>query len=369
MPKTISGDLATLIGREVTTLCTLWKVNRLDGNSFYFTDHDVDISFEENTYLSAVGYSRSAISNSSDLSVSNVDVTGFFDSETITDPDLDAGLYDFATVTVYIVDWANLSAGALVLRKGTFGEVTTGDSGVFTTQLRGLTQAYSMNLLDYYQPICRTTVGSKLCKIPIKPPLILRSTVYAKSNGIVQVRDNADGTTTPTIVRVADGDPGLPENYHNVIFDCTTAGTTASMAPTYDFTVGHTTTDGSAVFTAREAWTRSAVVASVTDRRIFSITVTEARDVDGWFKEGVVTWFTGNNAGRSMEVKNWTQSGTMVELFLDMGFDIQVGDKISINAGCDLSRPTCQNKFNNMLNRRAEDDIPGWHVLLDYPDR
>jgi hypothetical protein len=66
-------------------------------------------------------------------------------------------------------------------------------------------------------------------------------------------------------------------NYHNRMFLCTTAGTTAGSAPSYNYTVAATTTDGTAVFTAAEAWVRSGVVATRTDDGDFTATLTESR--------------------------------------------------------------------------------------------
>jgi uncharacterized phage protein (TIGR02218 family) len=110
-----------------------------------------------------------------------------------------------------------------------------------------------------------------------------------------------------------------------------------------------------------DAWSRNFVVASVTDRLTFTVVISEARAVDGWFDGGVVEFDvgSGNNAGRAFEVKTWDQSSVQVVLFLPVGFDIQVGDTGRIYPGCDKRMVTCRDKFLNILNRRAEDYLPG----------
>lgn len=86
-----------------------------------------------------------------------------------------------------------------------------------------------------------------------------------------------------------------------------------------------------------------------------------------WFNAGVLTWLTGNNAGFTMEVRTW--DGTTIGLFENMPFTIQVGDTYTVEPGCDLTRlGDCNTKFNNVINFRGEDTIPGMDQILMYPN-
>ena len=62
------------------------------------------------------------------------------------------------------------------------------------------------------------------------------------------------------IIEFLTGNRDCYNVYEDRIYECTTAGTTASTPPTYSKTLGATTTDGTAVFTARQAWTRHTLV-------------------------------------------------------------------------------------------------------------
>lgn len=189
MPKTISSALDTHLSQEVTTLSTLWRITRSDAQKFFFTDHDVDIPFEGNTYEAAVGYNRTSVENRVGLAVDNLDVSGFLDSSALTENDLRAGLFDFAEVRVSVVNWNDLSQGALKLRRGRLGEVIFSDSGFFQTELRGLTQAYSQEIVELYDPECRADLGDARCRVPITPAsgaaatdhisVLAQSTAYA----------------------------------------------------------------------------------------------------------------------------------------------------------------------------------------------
>ncbi len=81
-----------------------------------------------------------------------------------------------------------------------------------------------------------------------------------------------------------------------------------------------------------------------------------------YYAGGEVKWKTGDNAGKRMEVKEFAD-GRLV-LVLPMGKTVKVGDVFDAIAGCDKTRETCQNKFNNILNFRGEPDVPGTDALL-----
>jgi hypothetical protein len=533
--KTVSPSLASHLAGSVTTLATCWRITRVDGVVFRFTDHDQDLVVEGEVYEASAAYSRTAISNDAGMGVDNLDVEGVFDSAAVTEEELRAGLFDRAEVRIFLVNWADPSMGALRLRRGWFGEVVLTEQGVFRTELRGLTQALSQRIGELYSPECRADLGDHRCRVPNLPPEIQGSTVYAvgdivrvrttgtlvslalpivnggfeadgagddagftptgwtKVSGDWDVHDAGNGGLSPAagdfyleggssasgelaqsidlvssglhpaqidadayrpdltlsransfpddlgrvIVEAVDDstnvlatilDTGFeviePEDswvqrgvsqaqlpsgtralrirllhqlvaggqsnaafddisagvtdttasaptaadFENRIYRCVVPGTTAAVGPVYDTTVGEQTTDGSAVFEAMEAWSRSGTVVNVVDRASFTAAIDEPRAVDGWFAGGVLTWESGPNAGRAIEVESSTQATGQLELLLPMGYAIQPGDLFRVQPGCDKRLDTCIERFANVLNFRGEPYVPGQDSLMTYPD-
>jgi hypothetical protein len=348
--KSASPGLATHLAGDVTTLATCWRITRTDGVVFRFTDHDRELVVDGEVYQASAGYSRTAIANDAGMGVDNLDVEGVFDSAAVTEEELRAGLFDRAEVRIFLVNWADPSLGILRLRRGWFGEVVLTEQGVFRTELRGLTQALSQRIGELYSPECRADLGDHRCRVPVWPAVIERETAYA-------VGDH---------VRVATGSGSAA--FENRIYRCLVAGTTAEMAPAYDMTVGTESTDGSAVFEAMEAWSRSGMVVDVSDRTAFTASIDEPRAVDGWFAGGVLTWESGANAGRAMEVRAWTQATGEVELLLPLAYAIQPGNTFRIHPSCDKRLDTCIDRFVNVLNFRGEPYVPGADLLTSYPD-
>ncbi len=205
MTKTVPGPLATHLALETTSLASLWEITRKDGTKLFLTDHDSDITFSGDLYESSIGYDRTGISNRVGLNVDNLDVTGFLDSSALTEAELRGGLYDRAEVKISIINWDSPSDGVIRMRKGEFGEVGYTDEGGFKTELRGLTQPFSQQLVETYQPICRVDLGDSRCKIELFPDVVLRTTAYVVGD-IVRASANLEGILTADLLLPFDVD-------------------------------------------------------------------------------------------------------------------------------------------------------------------
>jgi uncharacterized phage protein (TIGR02218 family) len=110
------------------------------------------------------------------------------------------------------------------------------------------------------------------------------------------------------------------------------------------------------------ALTATGTVAEVIDRRTVVLSIADARGVNGYYAGGAVTFQSGLNAGRAIEVRSWVRTASPLGravLFLPPPYTPAVGDAVSIFPGCDGRRDTCVGTFANILNFRGEPDLPG----------
>jgi uncharacterized phage protein (TIGR02218 family) len=109
-------------------------------------------------------------------------------------------------------------------------------------------------------------------------------------------------------------------------------------------------------------------VTSAVDARRFLV---EGLDVfaGGWFAGGKLSWTSGANQGRAMEVKRHANSASVVslELWQAMSEAVVAGDGFSLTAGCDKQFATCKAKFANQVNFRGFPYMPGNDAVLSYP--
>jgi uncharacterized phage protein (TIGR02218 family) len=109
----------------------------------------------------------------------------------------------------------------------------------------------------------------------------------------------------------------------------------------------------------------SGAVGTVTSATAFATTLVQAT---GWYDGGELTWTGGANAGQTVAVRSWDATTGILSLFLPALYPMQAGDAFTIRPGCDKSFPTCQAKFDNVVNFRGFPHVPGTDQVLSYPD-
>ena len=166
--KNIAPAFAAHLDGEVTTLSTCWRLERADGWVRGFTDHDRDLVVDGLAHTASTGFLPSAIKSGADLSVDNLDVDGFLDDDALTASDLTAGLFDGARIEIYLVNWADLGQGRVLLRRGTLGEVKRADRR-FSAEVRGVANRLQQTQGRLYSRLCRTDLGSAECTVDLGP--------------------------------------------------------------------------------------------------------------------------------------------------------------------------------------------------------
>lgn len=164
--RVISPDLETHFAGGLTTLATCWKIIREDGLELGFTDHDQPLTFESVDYDSIAGFTPTTVESKSNMSVDNLDVEGQTFPSKITEADLLAGLYDYAEIEIFVVNYEDLTQGRLVVKRGKLGEVSISGQ-MFQAEVRGLTQYLSQTIGQVFSPSCRAILGDSRCKVAL----------------------------------------------------------------------------------------------------------------------------------------------------------------------------------------------------------
>lgn len=149
---------------EVTTTATCWKVTLRDNTVLGFTDHDQPLTFGGVTYQASTGYTASAIESKVGLEPDNLELLGVVDGVSVVSSELRAGRWDYAQVEIFLVNWADPTAGQVILRKGRLGEVTQG-AARFQAELFGLSKQLQQRFGRLYTPSCDADLGDARCKI------------------------------------------------------------------------------------------------------------------------------------------------------------------------------------------------------------
>jgi len=163
--KSLPAGFQAHLDSGITTLCWCWKLSDNAGRVFGFTDHDLDLTIGSVNYEAASGFTGSQIDSSLGLSVDNLDAAGALSSETLTEDDLAAGIFDNAKVEIWRVNWADTSQRVL-MRKGNLGEVSRSNHS-FTAEIRGLAHELNQPKGRLFQNSCDAVVGDPRCGVNI----------------------------------------------------------------------------------------------------------------------------------------------------------------------------------------------------------
>jgi uncharacterized phage protein (TIGR02218 family) len=167
--KTRSIALAAHQARETTTIARCWRYERNDGAIFTVTDHDEPIVFNGETYSAKDGVTPTSIAQEASAAVANSEVNGYLTPTGLTEEEIFAGLWDNAFVSIFEVNYNDLSMGAMALGSGNIGEVKAGRTA-FNAEVRGLTQRLQKVVGRVYTAGCPWKFGDPdTCRIDLAP--------------------------------------------------------------------------------------------------------------------------------------------------------------------------------------------------------
>jgi uncharacterized phage protein (TIGR02218 family) len=166
--RQISSELAATLAGTVTTLCHCWRLTRRDGTVQGFTDHDTDMAFSGVTFAAASGFDASDTEATLGLSTGGGDVSGALSSDVLSEDDLANGVWDGASVEVWLVNWSAPDQRVL-LDIATTGEVRRSEFA-FTAELRSVASFLDQETGLLFQRLCSADLGDARCKVALTAP-------------------------------------------------------------------------------------------------------------------------------------------------------------------------------------------------------
>src|SRR5574343_425410 len=127
--RRIPPALLAHLQQTVTSVCRLLRITLSDGRVFGVTTLDRNITYQSVTYSALNGFDTSIIATDTGLSVDNAEASALVSAtvDGITSAMAANGELDNASWELYLVNWADLTMGHIVLDAGDLGEVTVVD--------------------------------------------------------------------------------------------------------------------------------------------------------------------------------------------------------------------------------------------------
>lgn len=273
--KSLSVALAAHYQGDMTTLATCWKCTLKSGVILGFTNATMDLVISGVTYAASTGFTPSDIQTSDKFNVDNLEVNGAIDSSVIREVDLRTGLWDYAAIFIFEVNYRDLSMGINPLRSGTLGQVST-KRNAFVAELRGLFQALQQPVGRALGYECDANFGDTRC--------------------------------------------------------------TKNIA----------------------SYSSTGSVLSVTDGRNFAVTLANSTFL---YTDGKLTMTSGPASGFSSAIREYIAPNWIV-LQTILPYTPVTGNTFAVSAGCNKTKETCADVYNNIVNHRGFPTLPGKDAML-----
>ena len=164
--RTVPEEMAARMESGAAKLCHAWLLIRVDGVELGFTDHDRDLIVEGLPCRAASGWTAGAADSAVGLSGGSAAVAGGLDDAAITDADVEAGLYDGASVALWRVDWDRPDL-RVRLWSATLARIRR-DGPAFTAELEGPLAKLERVVGRTYGRDCDAVLGDGRCGVDLE---------------------------------------------------------------------------------------------------------------------------------------------------------------------------------------------------------
>lgn len=119
-----------------------------------------------------------------------------------------------------------------------------------------------------------------------------------------------------------------------------------------------------------DSYRATGIVTAVSSPRTFEVSGLD-EFTEGWFARGLLTFRSGANQGRAIEIRHHRRrdGAALIELWQEPAKAVAIGDEVDVTAGCDKQLSTCREKFANVVNFRGFPHMPGNDFLTSYARR
>lgn len=213
--KTIPVNLLSHLSGMATTWCYLMRVacvGSYAGVIKGFTSLDVNLTYDDGDgpvlYRADNGFMPAKFQQEATFAVGNSEVEGWVTDAEISERDILSGMFDFAEVTVYRVNYNSLSDGHEVVAFGTLGE-TQFSGASWKCEFRSLTQQTRQPYGNVFCLTCRNIYGDAKCKKAFEWVEATVTSVDTDANRVLVAGDLvgvAEGHFSPGVLEVLTGE-------------------------------------------------------------------------------------------------------------------------------------------------------------------
>lgn len=151
-----------MTGRVAKTLARCWLVETVRGVKYGFTSHTRNLTYDGLLYNTALGLQMADLRSMEGPVPDTTNVSAFL--SVLDEKAISAGVFDQAFMEIFLVNYHNLGLRKITEKVGYLGEISRAD-GLFSAELRGLTQVLDTKIGRIYAISCDAVLGDNRCKV------------------------------------------------------------------------------------------------------------------------------------------------------------------------------------------------------------
>jgi uncharacterized phage protein (TIGR02218 family) len=149
---TVSSDMITHLGQNVTFLTEIWLIEARDGTIAAFASHTRNITFNSQLY-SAAPIEPSRFTRKLGLEPDDSELQGVFD-DVVTEADIRGGRWKRARITKEIINYLDLTMGSVAKQVGLAGKFSI-ENNQFTVEFQSISSLLGQEIGELTSPTDR----------------------------------------------------------------------------------------------------------------------------------------------------------------------------------------------------------------------
>ena len=174
--KILDSAFKDSLTKTSTSLCWCWLITRIDGVQLGFTSLDLPFVIDGVSYLPYTGFDPGAAQSSADLgSIDSQQLKGLLGPSGISSEDLTSGIYEYATVRRFLVDYTDLPSSLalnppkhLELPSGHLAESKRNSLG-YEIKVKDDLSFLDNQIGETTSKTCRANLGDDRCRVNLAP--------------------------------------------------------------------------------------------------------------------------------------------------------------------------------------------------------
>lgn len=186
MTNNINSNILT---KRLTSLINCWKITLNNGKILSFTDYDVDIEYERIIYLAKKSFIPYSILKTDNLLNNKFMIETNIDNHIVRYDDIVSGVYDDATINIFVIDANFPNDGIIRIKHGKIGKVKINNNKLLF-EVTNIAENMRWSITSLFSPTCRTNFCDQKCSLNIESFQIKTKITKILNNQKIEIEHN-----------------------------------------------------------------------------------------------------------------------------------------------------------------------------------